>query len=92
MAEALNSDRVKSSPTLNTIIMVEETIQNSPDSVITVAELKKALPRQVNHNTLMTILEYLEKSNKIVVGLRGITWIHNTNHNLRNVAIYGREL
>jgi len=92
MAEALNSDRVKSSPTLNTIIMVEETIQNSPDSVITVAELKKALPRQVNHNTLMTILEYLEKSNKIVVGLRGITWIHNTNQNLRNVAIYGREL
>ncbi|MDQ1275721.1 MAG: hypothetical protein QG610_1296 [Euryarchaeota archaeon] len=92
MAEALNSDKVKPSPTLNTIIMVEDTIQNSPDSVITVAELKKALPRQVNHNTLMTILEYLEKSNKIVVGLRGITWIHNTNKNLRNVAIYGREL
>lgn len=92
MAEALNSDRVKPSPTLNTIIMVEDAIQNSPDSVITVAELKKALPRQVNHNTLMTILEYLEKSNKIVVGLRGITWIHNTNQNLRNVAIYGREL
>ena len=92
MAEALNSDRVKPSPTLNTIIMVEDAIQNSPDSVITVAELKKALPRQVNHNTLMTILEYLEKSNKIVVGLRGITWVHNTNQNLRNVAIYGREL
>lgn len=92
MAEALNSDRVKPSPTLNTIIMVEDAIQNSPDSVITVAELKKALPRQVNHNTLMTILEYLEKSNKIIVGLRGITWIHNTNQNLRNVAIYGREL
>lgn len=92
MAEALNSDKAKPSPTLNTIIMVEDTIQNSPDSVITVAELKKALPRQVNHNTLMTILEYLEKSNKIVVGLRGITWIHNTNKNLRNVAAYGREL
>jgi hypothetical protein len=40
----------------------------------------------------MIILEYLEKSNKIVVGLRGITWIHNTNKNLRNVAVYGREL
>lgn len=92
MTEALNSDKVRPSPTLNTIIMVEDTIQNSPDSVITIAELKKALPRQVNHYTLMTILEYLEKSNKIVVGLRGITWIHNTNQNLRNVAIYGREL
>jgi len=92
MTEALNSDKVKPSPTLNTIIMVEATIQNYPNSVITISELKKALPRQVNHNTLMTILEYLEKSNKIVVGLRGITWIHNTNKNLRNVAIYGREL
>lgn len=92
MEEALNSDKVKPSPTLNTIIMVEDTIQNSPDSVITVAELKKALPRQVNHNTLMVILEYLEKSNKIVVGLRGITWIHNTNKNLSNVTTYGREL
>ena len=92
MTEALNSDKLRPSPTLNTIIMVEDTIQNSPDSVITIAELKKALPRQVNHYTLMTILEYLEKSNKIVVGLRGITWIHNTNQKLRNVAIYGREI
>lgn len=92
MTEALNSDKVKPSPTLNTIIMVEDTIQNYPNSVVTIAELKKALPRQVNHNTLMTILEYLEKSSKIVVGLRGITWIHNTNENLRNVALSGREL
>jgi len=92
MTEALNSDKLRPSPTLNTIIMVEDTIQNSPDSVITIAKLKKALPRQVNHYTLMTILEYLEKSNKIVVGLRGITWIHNTNQDLRNVAIYGREI
>jgi hypothetical protein len=37
-------------------------------------------------------LEYLEKSNKIAVGLRGITWIKNDNKNLRNVAIHGLEL
>ena len=43
-------------------------------------------------NTLITILEYLEKSNKIAVGLRGITWIKNDNKNLRNVAIHGLEL
>ena len=92
MAEALNFDKVKTSPTLKTILMVEDTIKNSPDSVITVAEIKRALPKQVNHNTLMTILEYLEKSNKIAVGLRGITWIQNDNKNLRNVAIHGLEL
>jgi hypothetical protein len=92
MKESLHFDKAKPSPTLNTILMVEDTIQNSPDSVITVAELKRALPKQVNHNTLMIILEYLERSNKIAVGLRGITWIQNDNKNLRNVATYGLEL
>jgi lauroyl/myristoyl acyltransferase len=92
MTEALHFDKTKPSPTLNTILMVEDTIKNSPNSAITIAELKRALPKQVNHNTLMIILEYLEKSNKIAVGLRGITWIKNDNKNLRNVAIHGLEL
>jgi len=72
--------------------MVEDTLQNSPDSVVTVAELKKMLPRQVNHNTLMVILDYLEQSNKISVGLRGITWIHSRNENLRKAVVQGLEL
>ena len=92
MSETLHFDKTKPSPTLNTILMVEDTIKNSPNSAITIAELKRALPKQVNHNTLMIILEYLEKSNKIAVGLRGITWIKNDNNNLRNVAIHGLEL
>jgi hypothetical protein len=93
MIETLNSDRIKSSsPTLNTILMVEDTIKNSPNSVMTIPELKRALPKQVNHNTLMTILDYLEQSNKIVVGLRGITWIQNNNKNLKHVALHGLEL
>jgi len=92
MTEALNFDKAKPSPTLNTILMVENTIKDSPNSVVTVAEIKRALPKQVNHNTLMTILEYLERSNKIAVGLKGITWIQNDNKNLRNVAIHGLEL
>ncbi|GEM_PF-6784704 len=41
MTEALNSDKSRPSPTLNTILMVEDTLKNSPDSVVTVAELKK---------------------------------------------------
>jgi exosome complex RNA-binding protein Rrp4 len=92
MKESLHFDKAKPSPTLKTILMVEDTIKNYPNSVVTVAELKRALPKQVNHTTLMTILEYLEKSNKIAVGLRGITWIQNENKNLRHVAIHGLEL
>ncbi len=80
------------SPTLNTVLMVEDTIKNMEDAVITVAELKTKLPRQVNHNTLKTILIYLEESNKIAVTIKGITWIHNANPNLREAIRNGFEL
>ncbi|HIH39861.1 TPA: hypothetical protein HA219_04040 [Candidatus Woesearchaeota archaeon] len=79
-------------PNLNTVIMVEETLKNMNESVITIAELKKKLPKQVNHNTLMTILHYLEESNKIAVSLKGITWIHNNNPNLRRAIVKGLEV
>ncbi|MFH1445694.1 MAG: hypothetical protein ABIF08_04440 [Nanoarchaeota archaeon] len=83
---------LKHSPTLNTVIMVENTLKNIEESVITVAELKRRLPKQVNHNTLKIILEYLELSNKIVVTMRGITWIHNPNPNLQKAIAEGLEL
>lgn len=79
-------------PTLNTVIMVEETIQKIPESVVKISEIKKNLPRQVNHNTLMLILHYLEQSNKIAAGLKGITWIHNSNKKLKKAIEEGMEL
>ena len=39
-------------PTLNTVIMVERTLKKMEGSVMSVADLKRKLPRQVNHNTL----------------------------------------
>ena len=71
--------KLRHAPTLNTVIMVEETLKNMDESLVTIAELKRNLPRQVNHYTLMIILEYLEESNKIAVTMKGIIWIHNTN-------------
>ena len=79
-------------PTLNTVIMVEETLKKMNESIISIAELKRKLPRQVNHITLMVILEYLERSNKIAVTLKGITWIENNNPNLKRAIIHGMEL
>lgn len=84
--------RLEHSPTLNTVLMVEETLKNMDESAITIAELKRKLPKQVNHNTLKIILEYLEESNKIAVGLKGITWIHNTNPALRKAISEGFRL
>ena len=79
-------------PTLNTVIMVEDTLKKINESIISVAELKRKLPRQVNHITLMVILEYLERSNKIAVTLKGITWIENNNSNLKRAIMQGMEL
>lgn len=79
-------------PTLNTVIMVEETLKKMNESIISIAELKRKLPRQVNHITLMVILEYLERSNKIAVTLKGITWIENNNPNLKRAIMRGMEL
>lgn len=81
-----------SSPNLSTVIMVEETLQKMNNSIIKVAELKRNLPKQVNHNTLIVILNYLEKSNKIAVSIKGITWIHNSNKNLKKAIDSGLEL
>ncbi|MEK7225620.1 MAG: hypothetical protein AAB221_08050 [Bacteroidota bacterium] len=72
--------------------MVEDVIKNSGESVITVAQLKRKLPRQINHNVLKVILEYLEESNKIAVTMKGITWIHNHNPNLRRAIRSDLEL
>jgi hypothetical protein len=79
-------------PTLNTVIMVEKVLSEIDEGVIKLAELKRKLPRQVNHNTLILILRYLEESNKILTTIEGITWIHNTNPNLKRAISKGMEI
>ena len=51
--------QVSHSPTLNTVLMVENILKKAGE-VITVAELKRKLPKQVMHNTLLQILDYLQ--------------------------------
>lgn len=79
-------------PTLNTVIMVEDTLKNMEDSVMSVAELKRKLPRKVNHSTLMLILQYLEESGKILVGLKGITWIYMPREQIEKLIEGGLEV
>lgn len=79
-------------PTLNTVIMVEDTIKKSNESVVSVAELKRKLPRKVNHNTLLLILDYLERSGKIATSLRGVTWVYTDSSILRNLIKKGTEV
>ena len=84
--------KLKHAPNLNTVLMVEETLKEMDDSIIKISELKKNLPRQVNHRAIMAILEYLEMSNKIVVSIKGITWIHIPNPKLKKAISKGMRL
>ena len=90
--KAVQIQKMEPSPTLNTVLMVEKTLADMDESLVTVAELKRHLPKQVNHNTLMVVLQYLEQSNKIAVSLRGISWIHNPNRRLADAVGKGLEL
>lgn len=72
------------SPTLNTVLMVEETILNAGD-ILTVGELKRMLPKQVMHQTLMAILDYLEYSGKIIFHDEKILWTFKPQSTLRKM-------
>lgn len=71
------------SPTLRTIKMVEKALRDMPGSVMKISELKRALPRKVNHNTLMEVIDYLDGCNRIYVGRKGITWLVNDSPQMR---------
>ena len=92
MAQTIKALKAEHWPTLNTVIMVEDTLRKSNDSVVSIAELKRRLPRQVNHNTLILILEYLERSGKIAVSLKGITWVYTDSKVLRELIKKGTEI
>jgi hypothetical protein len=80
------------SPTLNTIRMVEDALKNMDYSEIKIHQLKKILPRKVNHNTLLEVLEYLDENNKIIFGVRGITWINNQSTKFRKLVDSSQEI
>jgi hypothetical protein len=64
-------------------MMVEAVLEDAEGDYLSIPALKKKLPKQVNHNTLMQILAYLEESNKISVSLKGVTWAHKLSSKLR---------
>ncbi len=79
------------SPTLTTVLMVEETLKNAGE-VINLAELKRRLPRKVMHQTLIQILDYLQFSGKIVIGTKGILWVFSERKELEELKRRGIEL
>ncbi len=91
MATTKLIEKVGHSPTLNTVLMVEETLK-SAGQVITLAELKKILPKKIMHQTLITILDYLQISGKIIIGTKGILWIYAEKKELDELIKKGTEI
>lgn len=87
-----NKNKQVHSSIINNINTVEETLQKMDESAISVVNLKKILPKDINHNTLMNILGHLDKENKILMGSKGITWIYNPNFNLKKAIAEGLEV
>lgn len=79
------------SPTLNTVLMVEDVLKDAKQ-VISIAELKRRLPKKVMHSTLLQILEYLQLSGKIVIGVKGVLWVYIERKELDELIKRGTEL
>ena len=69
------------SPRLDTQLMVEKCIREKGPFTSRRA-LMRALPRKVEYPTLVTILDYLEASEKILIKGDSITWVFTDNPKL----------
>ena len=83
--------QVMHSPRLATVLMVEETLRQAGE-VLKVAELKRRLPKQVKHGTLLQILDYLQESGKILISTKGVLWIYRPPAELEKLKKGGLEL
>ena len=72
------------SPTLNTVLMVEDTLMKAGE-VLTIGKLKRMLPKQVMHQTLMAVIDYLEYSGKIVVHGDKLLWAFKLQSKLKKM-------
>jgi len=71
-------------PKLDSILMIENAIQKSEDYP-TRMELWKSLPKQMQYQTFKLILDYLERSNKILFEGNKIIWIFANSKKLNEL-------
>ncbi len=79
-------------PNLNTVLMVEDILKKHKDVPMKISRLKKLLPKQIMHQTLKIILEYLWQSGKIIYGPRGVQWIYSGPEHLNKMIEGGLEI
>jgi hypothetical protein len=78
-------------PSLKTVLMVEKVLKEA-DLAISRTELKRRLPKEIMHQTLNIILEFLEERGMIADTHKGIVWIYNPSPKIRTAIEKGVEV
>lgn len=87
----LEKEKLGHSPNLSTVLMVEQVLKES-NELLTLAELKRRLPKKVMHQTLLQILDYLQVSGKIIIGTKGILWVFAERKEIEELIKRGTEV
>ncbi len=66
---------MKSYPNLRTILLVESFLSKRREDLFSKAAIIRALEGRINNQTLSIVLNYLEASNKVLQGSKGVQWI-----------------
>ena len=64
-------------PTLKTVLMVEKFLSDNHTELFSKAAIIRGLHGKINNKSLSMILDYIESSNKIIQGSKGIQWIYS---------------
>ena len=78
-------NKIKRFPNLSTVLMVEDFLKKHRDMPIKISELKKKLSKQIMHQTLKVILQYLWESGKIIYGPKGVQWVYSEPEHLKKL-------
>jgi len=79
-------------PNLSTVMMVEDFLKKHRDTPLKLSEIRAKLPKQVMHQTLKLILEYLFRSGKIIYGPKGVQWIYSEPEHLKKMLENSLEI
>lgn len=66
-------------PTLRTVLLVENFLMKHNEGLFSKAAIIRGLGGRVNNAALTMILDYLESSNKVLQGTKGIQWVASSN-------------
>lgn len=79
-------------PRLDTVMMIEDAIRSAKEYP-TKAELLRHLPKKVMYQTFNLILDYLQRSNKIVVAKDGsIVWVFADSEKLKRLLAESKKV